>query len=164
MNPEQFAKSNTEDAHQAAITAWCRMAGNCGFAAADDMDCYKVPGYALATYGSAEANADLDMFYAVPNGGKRDVRTAARLKQTGVKAGWPDMGIDVGRAGYFGLRIELKKPAALGKAEGKVSKKQKIIHDGLKAQGYYVIVCYGWEETVAVIKSYLTKERTLICH
>ena len=53
-------------------------------------------------------DAALNMLYAVPNGGKRDKATAAKLKAEGVKAGVPDVVLPVGRIGYQGFYIELK--------------------------------------------------------
>lgn len=47
---------------------------------------------------------DLCMLYHIPNGGLRTKATAARLKKEGVKAGYPDIGLDVAwrGTGYTG--------------------------------------------------------------
>ena len=51
----------------------------------------------------------LAMLAAIPNGGYRPMTTAAMLKAEGVKAGYPDILLDVARGPYHGLRIELKR-------------------------------------------------------
>ena len=43
---------------------------------------------------------ELDCMYAIPNGGHRDVRVAARLKAEGVKAGVPDICLPIPRDGH----------------------------------------------------------------
>lgn len=45
------------------------------------------------------------LIFAIPNGGKRDVVSAARLKVEGVVSGIPDLEIPA-----WGLYIEMKKP------------------------------------------------------
>src|SRR5262245_46077094 len=50
----------------------------------------------------------LCLLFAIPNGGKRDKVTAARLKAEGVKAGVPDICLPVARMGYYGFWIEMK--------------------------------------------------------
>lgn len=92
---------------------------------------------------------DANMLYHVPNGGKRDRREAAKLKQQGVRAGVPDLCLPVARSGYHGLYIEMKveknKPTAL----------QLEWLAALKQQGYAVAVCYGWQEAANIIENYL---------
>ena len=51
---------------------------------------------------------ELALLYHIPNGGKRDAKTATILKRQGVKAGVPDLHLPVARGGYHGLYIELK--------------------------------------------------------
>ena len=50
----------------------------------------------------------LRLLYHIPNGGKRDKVTAARLKAAGVKAGVPDICLPVPAGGCNGLYIEMK--------------------------------------------------------
>jgi hypothetical protein len=92
------------------------------------------------------------MLYAVPNGGKRDKATAAKLKAEGVKAGVPDVFLPVARGGYHGFYIEMK----VGK--NKTSPEQNAWLEALKAEGYLVDVSYGWEEAAHKIARYLGHE------
>lgn len=92
---------------------------------------------------------ELELMYHIPNGGKRDKKTAVNLKREGVKAGVPDICLPVARGQYHGLYIELKT------SKGKVSKNQKIWLENLDKQGYATIVCYGWLEAKEVLKEYL---------
>ena len=87
----------------------------------------------------------------IPNGGKRDKRTAVALKRQGVKAGVPDICLPVARNGYHGLYIELK--AGKNKATKNQEKWQVFLND----QGYYAVICYGWHEAAKVIEEYLLK-------
>ena len=104
-----------------------------------------------AAYSSG-AMPELKLLYHVPNGGKRDIATAKKLKAEGVKAGVPDICLPVARGKYHGLYIELK----VGK--NKTTENQDMWLEALNKNGYYTDVCYGWEEASKVITDYL-KER-----
>ena len=96
---------------------------------------------------------ELEMLIAVPNGGKRDIVTAVRLKQTGTKAGFPDIFLFCPRGAYSGLAIELKvKP-------NKPTEKQKWWLENLRKQNYAAHVCYGADEAINVIETYLSGKR-----
>ena len=92
---------------------------------------------------------ELSLLYHVPNGGKRDVITAARLKAEGVKAGIPDLFLPVSRKGFHGLYVEMKAKG------GRLSDYQKKWIKELEHQGYLVLVCYGWQEASKEIQEYL---------
>jgi len=91
------------------------------------------------------------LIYAVPNGGYRKPSEAVRLKAEGVKAGIPDINIDVPRRGFHGARIEMKK------TDGKVSEDQERIHKLLREQGYYTVVCYSAREAIEETEYYFGK-------
>ncbi len=57
--------------------------------------------------------------------------------------------VPVARGLYHGLWIEMKT------RDGRLSREQKKVVPLLIEQGYYVSVCYGWEEAVCAIKLYL---------
>lgn len=92
---------------------------------------------------------DLKWLYHVPNGGKRDAATAARLKAAGVKPGVPDIALDVPRGGYHGLRIELKY------GKNKPTPRQQEWLDHLNESGYKAVICYGAGEAIEEIIKYL---------
>ncbi len=95
---------------------------------------------------------ELMLLHHIPNGGKRDKRTAARLKLEGVKAGVPDISLPVSRGKYHGLYIELKA------GDNTTTDNQDKWISRLQKQGYQVNVCYGWEEAAEVITNYLNQK------
>lgn len=111
---EELAKADTEHAHQRALFA--RLA------------------YAAYTGECPAAR----WAYAIPNGGKRDQITAARLKAEGVKAGVPDVHYPVSNGVFLTLYIELKRKG------GRRSDSQNEWHSGLRACGHTVVTCWGW--------------------
>ena len=86
---------------------------------------------------------------AIPNGGLRDVITAARMKEEGAIRGAPDLFLFVANNHYHGLGIEMKT------AVGVVSKDQVAVHRMLAANNYKVIVCHSYESAKDAITSYL---------
>lgn len=94
----------------------------------------------------------LHWLHAIPNGGKREPREAARLKAQGVKAGVSDIFLPLPMSGYHGLYVEVKRRKQDGTS--KVSKKQKLFHVDMIAQGYRCEVCYGANEAIDIIKEY----------
>lgn len=120
-----------EDAHQAALLEWAHAA--------------------------AALHPDLAYLVHVPNGGKRGKLEAWRLKRQGVRPGYPDLLLDVARGGYHGLRIELKATRAdLGRSPW-VSPEQVGWITRLQEQGYYVVVCEGWESARDALLFYLAQ-------
>ena len=94
---------------------------------------------------------ELKLLFHIPNGGKRNIVTARRLKAEGVKAGVPDLFLPVPRGGYHGLFVEMKA------GKNKTTEKQDVWITDLRQQGYKVVVCYGCEEAMTEIKEYLFK-------
>lgn len=92
---------------------------------------------------------ELKLLHSIPNGGKRNAREAARLKQEGAKAGVSDIFLPVARKGFHGLYIELKIEG------GKPSENQKWWLEQVTKQGYKAKVCWGWIEAKGVIERYL---------
>ena len=92
---------------------------------------------------------ELDLLFAIPNGGHRDVRTAARLRAEGVLAGVPDLFLPVSRLNANGLFIEMKvKP-------NKPTAAQMEFIERVIRQFYRVRVCYSYEDAVDAIREYL---------
>lgn len=92
---------------------------------------------------------ELELMYHVPNEGKRSRVAGARLKQSGLKPGVPDVCLPVAHGPYIGLYIELKvKP-------NKPTDNQKHWLRALRSAGHCTAVCYGWEEAKNLIEKYL---------
>ena len=108
---------------------------------------------ALFCWASAVARTvdpRLGLMFAIPNGGKRDPKTAAMLKAEGVRKGVPDVFLPVPWGGFAGLFIELKK-----RRVGRTSDSQDSMIADLSCMGYRAQVAYGWREAADIIKSYL---------
>lgn len=92
------------------------------------------------------------LLHAVPNGGRRDKVTGAKLKAEGVVAGVSDLELKVARHGYHGLLIELKTP------KGHQSQQQRQWQRIVEAQGYKYIIVREVLEFIEQINSYLTED------
>lgn len=92
---------------------------------------------------------ELNLMFHIPNGGYRNITTAKRLKAEGVKAGVPDICLPVPAGEYNGLFIELK----VGKNKPTPNQNKWIC--ALQQQGYFVAICYGWEQAKEAIEDYL---------
>lgn len=138
MKPEDLAKSGTEHGHQVALMIWCQQ----------NLD--KWP--------------ELKWLFAIPNGGLRNITTASRMKAEGQKSGVPDLFLPVVKhiknkvyddVACSGLFIELKRPASVGKAGGKISEEQEEWINHLQENGYRVMICVGWEAARDALIEYL---------
>lgn len=92
--------------------------------------------------------------YHVPNGGSRNKIEAANLKRQGVKAGVPDLCFPAARRGYHGMYIEMKW------GKNKPTDLQEEWITQLIQNGYFVRVCYCFEDAKNVIDWYFDKEAT----
>lgn len=124
--PGSFLTSGLEDGEQSALFCWAAI---------------MVHQYGVGC---------LRFMFAIPNGGLRDKVTASRLKQTGVKAGVPDVMLPLPWGQFAGLFLELKKIR-----KGVVSDEQAAYHIELRRAGYCVVVCKGYVECVNAINAYL---------
>lgn len=104
--------------------------------------------------GQLDTWPELAWLAAIPNGGLRHKREAAKLKAEGVKPGVPDYLLPVARGGYVGLALELKT------ATGRVSPEQKAWLAHLEAQGWLAVVARGWEQAWDVVRDYMAQEQT----
>lgn len=98
---------------------------------------------------------ELALLHAIPNGGKRPISVAVRMKRTGTKAGVPDMFLPVARHGCHGLYIELKRSKG-----GRISAEQTVWMRELAKQGYRCAVCHGWMQARDEIIDYLKEDKT----
>lgn len=99
---------------------------------------------------------ELKLLFHIPNGGKRDVKEAARFKAMGVKAGIPDLCLPVPMNGFAGLYIEMKY------GKNTTTEKQKEWISALKEQGYKVEVCHSGEDATKELETYLQGTRTIL--
>lgn len=74
---------------------------------------------------------------------------AKRAKAEGMMAGLPDIHLPIPRGGHASLYIELKA------AKGRLSDTQKDVLAQLSDYGNHAVVCYGAQQAIDVIKSYL---------
>ena len=100
-------------------------------------------------YQSKKWKIPEQLLYAIPNGGHRNIVTATKLKHEGVRAGVPDLFLAFPKSPYHGLYIELKKP------KGRASRAQLEYIQMLRFYGYYTAICYGFDDAINIIKSYL---------
>ena len=88
--------------------------------------------------------------FAIPNGGSRDRREAARLTAQGVKPGVPDLFIPRAPGRFHGLFIEMKREKG-----GKISQHQAEWIALLRREGYAAYACPGFDNARMVIEKYL---------
>jgi hypothetical protein len=87
-------------------------------------------------------------YWAVPNGGSRNLMTGKKLKSEGVKPGVPDLTVIL-PGGKF-LALEVKKPKTTT-APGRLSKVQKRMIKKIQDVGGQVEVVYSLEEVIKII-------------
>jgi hypothetical protein len=101
-----------------------------------------------------------ESIFAIPNGGYRTIRTAASLRDEGVKAGVPDICFPFLRQSKNitsgALYIEMKRQSFPGKPKGLLSLPQKNIILRLLDNSNTVRLCYGWEEATEAVRGYLS--------
>lgn len=73
------------------------------------------------------------LIFAIPNGGKRDIKTAKKLQREGVIPGIPDLYIPA-----WGIWVEMKRQKG-----GRTSPDQDVMIEYLEQIGHTVIVGYG---------------------
>ena len=91
------------------------------------------------------------LFFAVPNGGHRNIQTAARLKAEGVTAGVSDLMLFVARHGFHALCIEVKTIV------GRQSMNQKNWQAKVEAQGFKYAVVRSLEDFAGLVLWYLNE-------
>lgn len=92
---------------------------------------------------------EFEFIHAVPNGGKRDMVTAAKLKAEGVKAGVLDIFVPIPTKDYNGMYLETKTKT------GALSTEQKKFKAFAEAQGYKVVIYRSAEAGIRALAEYL---------
>ena len=98
-----------------------------------------------------------ELLIAIPNGGKRHIKTAISMKQEGVSKGFPDLFLPVPNSKFHGLFIEMKRQKG-----GTISKEQKAWFEYLNSVGYQAVVCKGFLEAKEIIECYLNDVTNMI--
>lgn len=90
------------------------------------------------------------LLFAVPNGGRRDAVTGAKLKAEGVIAGVSDLIFLKRNSRYCGLLIEMKKP------KGKQSESQKEWERIINTSGEFKYVrCHSFDQFRHEVEEFL---------
>ena len=91
--------------------------------------------------------------FAVPNGGRRDATTAAKLKAEGVVPGVADLVLLMSNRDYGALLIEMKTP------KGRQSDSQKKWERTVCADAEYkYVVCRSLDDFIREVDSYLRND------
>lgn len=96
----------------------------------------------------AQVYPGLDLMFAIPNGGLRNIKVAIKMKAEGLKPGVPDIFLPVAMGGYHGLFIEMKYKS------NKPRENQVAYIDALSTQGYCTAVCWGCADAIETIVDY----------
>lgn len=91
--------------------------------------------------------------FAVPNGGRRDAATAARLKAEGVVPGVADLVLLMSNRGYGALLIEMK--TSVGRQSDSQKKWEKTVCANAE---YKYVVCRSLDDFIREVDSYLSND------
>lgn len=91
--------------------------------------------------------------FAVPNGGRRDAVTGAKLKEEGVVSGVADLILLKRNSRYGALLIEMKRPGGY-QSSGQRLWQETVTED----DEYRYVVCRSFDEFTRVVKEYLGTE------
>lgn len=89
------------------------------------------------------------LFFAIPNGGHRNIQTARALKAEGVTAGVSDLMLMIARHGYHSLCIEVKTLV------GRQSEFQKQWQKKVEAQGFCYAIVRSLDDFAELVSNYL---------
>ena len=97
---------------------------------------------------------EIDMLFAIPNQAPGSGGYALRqyYKSEGLCNGVPDVQLAVARNGYHGLFIEVKRTT-----KDKPTADQIDWIERLTQQGYQACICYGCDDAIQTITSYLNE-------
>lgn len=90
-----------------------------------------------------------DYLIHIPNGEKRDIKTATKLKRMGVRPGVSDFFLAKPYGSYAGLWMELKR---IG---GKLTDAQRRWLENMEDLGYMACICFGSLGAIDCVQYYL---------
>jgi hypothetical protein len=93
--------------------------------------------------------AHRNSLFAVPNGGRRDAATGARLKDEGVLPGVSDLILLKPTPEHHALLIEMKT------AKGRQSPSQKQWQQYVERDKYKYVVCHSFDEFRETVEEYM---------
>ncbi len=88
-------------------------------------------------------------FYHIPNGLARNATEGGIFKAQGLRAGWPDYGLDLPVGPYHGFRLEIKAEHG-----AKPTPKQLEILERLESVGYKCGVAWGFDDGKRQLEEY----------
>ena len=91
------------------------------------------------------------LFFAIPNGGHRNIQTARALKAEGVTAGVSDLMLLVANRGYHALCVEVKT------IKGRQSEFQKAWEAKVEAQGFKYNIVRSLDDFAELVRWYLNE-------
>ena len=91
------------------------------------------------------------LFFAIPNGGHRNIQTARALKAEGVTAGVSDLMLLVPSRGYHALCVEVKT------IKGRQSEFQKAWEAKVEAQGFKYAIVRSLDDFAELARWYLNE-------
>ena len=106
---------------------------------------------ACVTWFSLQFPSIAKLLHHSPNGGKRNAREAARFKNMGVRAGFPDLILLYPSGGFHSLCIEFKTPSK----SSRQTPTQKEWQALAEAHGNKYSVCRSLEDFQQVIRAYI---------
>lgn len=89
------------------------------------------------------------LLFAIPNGGKRSIATAARMKKEGVVSGVSDLFLSVPKGEWHGFYIEMKA------GDNKMTGNQEVFFQYAKKWGYKCEVVNSFDKFVREVEFYL---------
>lgn len=122
----------SEHAHQSALFTWTRL-----------------PAVRSAFPG-------IDLLEASLNGVHLSKAQAGKAYAAGMLRGALDLNLPVARGQYFGMRVEMKH------GRNKPTPDQEWHAARLQEEGWYVVVCWDWEDARDEIVRYLAQPATQV--
>ena len=124
-----------EDKEQEAVIEWCSW------------------------HQTSDGHNIADHLIAIPNEGKRSGRTGKAMKRRGLTPGASDLFLAIPRGTMHGMWIEMKKQRqhfrGRAEADSAFTKDQRDFQALMRAKKYECACCYGAEEAIHRIKTYL---------
>jgi hypothetical protein len=97
------------------------------------------------------------LIFHIPNGGKRDIITGAKMKSMGTLPGISDLCVSEALSGFHGLYVEMK--ASEG---GRVTSAQADVLKYFNSKGYAAVVCHGSGPAKEFLELYMSDSESAV--